>query len=96
MRTSRRATNSTREPTAGFASLTSKARRGVQSNTSILLISSIDPLVRLRCPRYYHTDLQRFISEDPVGFMGGDFNLYALPNNRPTVMDSQRRRGAPF
>src|SRR6266850_4501713 len=34
--------------------------------------------------RYYHTDLQRFISEDPVGFMGGDFNLYAYVRNTPT------------
>ena len=34
--------------------------------------------------RYYHTDLQRFISEDPIGFQGGDFNLYAYVHNRPT------------
>ena len=34
--------------------------------------------------RYYHTDLQRFISEDPIGFAGGDFNVYAYVRNRPT------------
>ena len=34
--------------------------------------------------RYYHTDLQRFISEDPIGFRGGDVNLYAYVINRPT------------
>ncbi len=27
--------------------------------------------------RYYHTRLQRFISQDPIGFNGGDVNLYA-------------------
>jgi RHS repeat-associated protein len=27
--------------------------------------------------RYYHTDLQRFISEDPIEFEGRDVNLYA-------------------
>jgi RHS repeat-associated protein len=27
--------------------------------------------------RYYHTDLQRFITEDPIEFEGGDINLYA-------------------
>jgi RHS repeat-associated protein len=34
--------------------------------------------------RYYHTDLQRFISEDPIGFGGGDPNLYAYVHNSPT------------
>jgi len=33
--------------------------------------------------RYYHTDLQRFISEDPIGFDGGDLNLYAYVRNAP-------------
>ena len=28
--------------------------------------------------RYYHPVLQRFISEDPIGFLGGDVNLYAF------------------
>jgi RHS repeat-associated protein len=36
--------------------------------------------------RYYHTDLQRFISEDPIGFSGGDINLYAYVGSRPTVL----------
>src|SRR5205814_5655352 len=27
--------------------------------------------------RYYYTDLQRFISEDPIGYEAGDVNLYA-------------------
>src|SRR5215470_15959851 len=27
--------------------------------------------------RYYHPGLQRFIGEDPIGFFGGDLNLYA-------------------
>ena len=34
--------------------------------------------------RYYHPQLQRFISEDPIGFAGGDENLYAYVFNEPT------------
>ncbi len=34
--------------------------------------------------RYYNPALQRFISEDPIGFLGGDFNLYGYVGNSPT------------
>jgi RHS repeat-associated protein len=34
--------------------------------------------------RYYSPGLQRFISEDPIGFAGGDPNLYAYASNSPT------------
>ena len=34
--------------------------------------------------RYYSPVLQRFISEDPIGFGGGDINLYAYVGNAPT------------
>jgi len=34
--------------------------------------------------RYYHSGLQRFISEDPIGFGGGDTNLYAYVWNGPS------------
>jgi RHS repeat-associated protein len=34
--------------------------------------------------RYYHPGLQRFISEDPIGFLGGDANLYSYVGNTPT------------
>jgi len=33
--------------------------------------------------RYYHPSLQRFISEDPIGFEGGDVNLYSYVANNP-------------
>lgn len=33
--------------------------------------------------RYYHSRLQRFISEDPIEFEGGDTNLYAYVWNSP-------------
>jgi RHS repeat-associated protein len=33
--------------------------------------------------RYYHPKLGRFISEDPLGFGGGDLNLYAYVGNGP-------------
>jgi len=31
----------------------------------------------------YHPGLQRFISEDPIGFEGGDVNVYAYVHNSP-------------
>src|SRR5205823_3115071 len=33
--------------------------------------------------RYYHPTLQRFISEDPIGFVGGDHNLFDYVQNNP-------------
>lgn len=33
--------------------------------------------------RYYSPKLQRFISEDPIGFAGGDVNFYAYVWNNP-------------
>ena len=33
--------------------------------------------------RYYSSVLQRFISNDPIGFNGGDLNLYAYVGNNP-------------
>lgn len=33
--------------------------------------------------RYYHPRLQRFISEDPIGFDGGDVNLYSYTEGNP-------------
>jgi RHS repeat-associated protein len=33
--------------------------------------------------RYYHPGLQRFASEDPIGYAGGDVNLYAYVRNDP-------------
>ena len=36
--------------------------------------------------RYYNPELQRFISEDPIGLKGGDINFYAYVKNRPTML----------
>ena len=36
--------------------------------------------------RYYQPGLQRFISEDPIGFGGGDWKLYAYVRNSPTTL----------
>ncbi|MGN9912562.1 RHS repeat-associated core domain-containing protein [Phytohabitans sp. LJ34] len=36
--------------------------------------------------RYYSPTLQRFISEDPVGFAGGDANLHRYVGNAPTYL----------
>jgi len=33
--------------------------------------------------RYYSPTLQRFISEDPIGFRSGEMNLYSYVNNNP-------------
>jgi RHS repeat-associated protein len=34
--------------------------------------------------RYYHPELQRFISEDPIGFRGSGINFYPYVANNPT------------
>jgi RHS repeat-associated protein len=34
--------------------------------------------------RWYDAQVGRFISEDPIGFRGGDVNLYAYVGNNPT------------
>ena len=36
--------------------------------------------------RYYSPELQRFISEDPIRFEGGDINFYVYVKNRPTML----------
>lgn len=33
--------------------------------------------------RYYHPRLQRFLAEDPIGFAGGDPNIYAYVKGNP-------------
>jgi len=35
--------------------------------------------------RYYDPKVRRFISEDPLGFDGGDLNLYAMVGNNPVM-----------
>ncbi len=35
--------------------------------------------------RYYHPRLQRFIAEDPIGFEGGDVNLYEYVSGNPLI-----------
>ncbi|GAX60814.1 hypothetical protein SCALIN_C14_0080 [Candidatus Scalindua japonica] len=36
--------------------------------------------------RYYDSETGRFISEDPIGFAGGDLNLYAYVQNNPVIL----------
>jgi len=36
--------------------------------------------------RYYDPQVGRFISEDPIGFEGGDVNLYAYVGNNPVTL----------
>jgi RHS repeat-associated protein len=40
--------------------------------------------------RYYHPALQRFVSEDPIGFGGGDVNLYGYVWNNPVIFADTR------
>ena len=47
--------------------------------------SAVNALLHLRA-RYYSPMLQRFISEDPIGFDGGDANLYAYVGNDPVSL----------
>lgn len=35
--------------------------------------------------RYYSPTMQRFVSEDPIRFLSGDFNLYAYVGNNPLL-----------
>ncbi len=45
--------------------------------------------------RYYHPRLQRFISEDPIGFAGRDVNLYAYVWENPLAyVDPSGQTGA--
>ncbi len=37
--------------------------------------------------RYYNPRFQRFIAEDPIGFEGGDVNLYGYVGNSPLALD---------
>jgi RHS repeat-associated protein len=46
--------------------------------------------------RYYHPALQRFISEDPIGFRGGDVNLYAYVGNTPLIATDPSGLWAPW
>jgi len=36
--------------------------------------------------RWYDSNLGRFISEDPIGFAGGDVNLYSYVKNQPLAL----------
>jgi RHS repeat-associated protein len=36
--------------------------------------------------RYYSPTLQRFIAQDPIGFSGGDANVYAYVGNNPLIL----------
>jgi RHS repeat-associated protein len=36
--------------------------------------------------RYYDPEVGRFISEDPIGFEGGDVNLYLYASNNPVLL----------
>jgi len=44
--------------------------------------------------RYYSPQVQRFISEDPIGFGGGDINLYTYVSNNPAGYVDPRGRSA--
>jgi RHS repeat-associated protein len=47
--------------------------------------------------RYYDPEVRRFISEDPIGFDGGDLNLYAYVGNNPMMMvDPSGHLAAPW
>ncbi|WP_297292870.1 RHS repeat-associated core domain-containing protein, partial [Oceanicoccus sp.] len=48
------------------------------------IMSEPDGLHYMRA-RYYDAETGRFISEDPIGFAGGDLNLYAYVQNNPVM-----------
>ena len=48
------------------------------------VMAEVDGLYYMRA-RYYDADTGRFISEDPIGFKGGDVNLYGYASNNPIM-----------
>jgi RHS repeat-associated protein len=46
--------------------------------------------------RYLHTAMQRYLSEDPLGFEGGDINLYAYVFDAPTMLTDPSGELAPL
>ena len=46
--------------------------------------------------RFYDPKLGRFISEDPIGFRGGDVNLYGYVGNHPTMYRDPSGKIIPF
>lgn len=55
-------------------------KRFVAGLVALFLLVSFIPISEAR---YYDANTGRFISEDPVGFQGGDVNLYAYVRNNP-------------
>jgi len=43
--------------------------------------------------RYYSPGLQRFIAQDPIGFLGGDANLYGYVRNNPIIRRDETGEG---
>jgi len=46
--------------------------------------------------RYYHSSLQRFLSEDPIGFAGGQINLHSYVANQPLDLKDPRGTSLPW
>ncbi|MBI5055168.1 MAG: choice-of-anchor D domain-containing protein [Nitrospirae bacterium] len=46
--------------------------------------------------RYYDPNVGRFISEDPIGFEGGDINLYAYVGNQPVNYNDPNGQFCPW
>jgi RHS repeat-associated protein len=47
------------------------------------VMADMDVQLEYMWNRWYDPDLGRFISRDPIGFAGGDLNLYAFVGNNP-------------
>lgn len=62
-------------------------RSGSASDNNLLFTGREDDGTGLHYyrARYYDSRTQRFLSDDPLGYGGGDSNLYAYVKNRPTV-----------
>jgi uncharacterized protein RhaS with RHS repeats len=58
-------------------------KRFVVGLTSLMLFVSF--IAAVAEARYYDPSTGRFISEDPIGFQGGDINLYAYVQNNPLM-----------
>jgi len=63
-------------------------RTSSYDNTVLYTGREFDPETGMYCyrDRYYCSHLGRFLSRDPIGFEGGDINIYRYVNNRPTLL----------
>jgi len=85
---------------------TQLSSRGGRGKTKRFLMSETDTRTSYYRARYYDPAAGRFVSNDPVGFSGGQANFYAYIGNHPTdltdpfglrsLTDCEKKKLAPY